>query len=62
LRVEGRDLAWAEYGGYRVENGRLAVLDNTGAVRVAEPLGEIDNITILLQVMREHAMNNAKNE
>jgi hypothetical protein len=54
LRESGRDLSWAEYGGYRVENRRLVVLDRMGAEWAAIPLTEIDNITLLLQVMREH--------
>ncbi len=54
LREGGRDLTWAEYGGYRVENRRLVVLDTTGATWAAVPLVEVDNITLLLQVLREH--------
>jgi hypothetical protein len=63
LREEGRDLTWPEFGRYRVENRQMVILDSAGAVWLTVPLAEVDNIALLLQIMREHNMNrqNAEN-
>ncbi len=53
LRENGRDLAWLDYGGYRIGGRRLALLDAGGGVWLALPLAEVDNITLLLEVLRE---------
>ncbi len=55
LRESGRDLGWADYGGYRVGDHRLALLDKEGAVWHALPLAEVDNITLLVDLLRNHA-------
>jgi hypothetical protein len=52
LQEGGRDLNWEQYGGYRIENRRLALLKQSGEVWFAVPLTEVDNITLLLQVLR----------
>jgi len=49
-----RALPWPEYGGYRIQNRRLALLNREGDVWLAVPLTEVDNITLLLEVLREH--------
>jgi hypothetical protein len=54
LRESGRDLTWTDYGGYRIENRSLVVLNASGQAWVAVPLSEIDNVTLLLNVLREH--------
>ena len=50
----GRDLAWADYGGYRIGGHQLALLDKTGAVWYALPLPEVDNVMLLVELLREH--------
>jgi hypothetical protein len=52
-----RDLAWDTYGGYRIENRQLIVLNQTGEVWFSIPLTEVDNVTLLLQVLRDHSRN-----
>ena len=54
LHEAGRDLLWADYGGYQVGGHRLALLDKTGAVWYALPLPEVDNVTLLVELLREH--------
>jgi hypothetical protein len=54
LHEGGRDLIWQDYGGYRIENRRLALLKQSGEMWFAIPLTEVDNVTLLLQVLREH--------
>lgn len=60
LHEGGRDLPWAEYGSYRVEKRRLSLLNGAGAVWLTMPLTEVDNITLLLQVLREHDRQDAR--
>jgi hypothetical protein len=57
LHEGGRNLLWDEYGGYRIENRRLAVLNQAGELWFAVPLTNVDNVTLLLQVLREHDRN-----
>jgi hypothetical protein len=52
LHEAGRDLLWADYGGYQVGGHRLALLDKTGAIWYVLPLPEVDNITLLFELMR----------
>ncbi len=54
LHEAGRDLLWADYGGYRVGGHQLALLDKTGAIWYALPLPEVDNVTLLVELLREH--------
>jgi hypothetical protein len=46
-------LAWADYGGYRIGGRRLTLLDASGAVWLALPLADVDNVTLLLELLRE---------
>ncbi len=57
LHENERDLPWEQFGGYRIENRRLVVLDRAGAVWFSALLTEVDNITLLLNVLREHDLN-----
>lgn len=54
LREAGRRLDWTNYGGYRLGGSRLALLDAAGAVWLALPLAEVDNVTLLLELLRQH--------
>jgi hypothetical protein len=47
------DLRWMEYGGYRIGERQLWLLDGKGTVWLALPLSEVDNITLLLELLRE---------
>ncbi len=53
LRDQDRGLAWADFGGYRIGGRKLALLDSTGAVWYSLPIAEVDNITLLLEVLRQ---------
>ncbi len=57
LHEGGRDLTWDVYGGYRIENRRLALLNRAGEMWFTVPLTDVDNVTLLLQVLREHDRN-----
>jgi hypothetical protein len=52
LSEGGRALSWEAYGGYRVQAGRLLLLDRAGAVWHAVRLSEIDNLTLLIERLR----------
>jgi hypothetical protein len=54
LRENGRVLSWAEYGGYRLGSSRLTLLDAAGEVWYALPLPEVDNVMLLLELLRQH--------
>ncbi len=47
-------LPWPEYGGYRIGGSKLSLLDASGAIWLALPHSEVDNITLLLELLREH--------
>jgi hypothetical protein len=53
LREGERQLAWEGYGGYRIGGRQLALLDAAGEVWYSAPLAEIENITLLLDILRE---------
>lgn len=53
LHESGRDLAWGEYGGYRIADRLLVLLDRGGAAWVAVPLMDVDNIAILVELLRD---------
>ena len=48
-----RLVSWADYGGYRVGGRQLALLNTLGEVWFSAPLSEIENITLLLNILRE---------
>lgn len=50
-----RLLLWEGYGGHRIGGRQLALLDSAGQVWYSAPLAEIENITLLLDLLREHA-------
>jgi hypothetical protein len=53
--VQGeRELTWDDFGGYRVEDRSLKVLQKDGAIWHAEPLAQIDNIVLLLDFLRSY--------
>lgn len=52
LHEGGRDLPWADFGGYRIENGRLLLLQGD-EVWLSVPLGDVYNITLLLGYLRQ---------
>lgn len=54
LHANDQALRWSEYGGYRVGGRRLSLLDTDGTVWFSAPLAEIENITLLLDLLREH--------
>jgi hypothetical protein len=60
LHEAGRALSWDDYGGYQVGGHRLALLDRTGAIWYMLPLPEVDNITLLVELLREHAVSTPK--
>jgi hypothetical protein len=53
LHEDGRDLSWAQFGGYQIGGRKLALLDARGEVWYALPLSQVDNITLLLELLRE---------
>jgi hypothetical protein len=48
-----RRLAWDEYGKYRIGGQQLALLNKAGEVWFSAPLYEVENITVLLDVLRQ---------
>jgi uncharacterized membrane protein YobD (UPF0266 family) len=54
LAEGGRELAWADFGGWRAVSGRWALLDASGAVWHTLPLPEIDNLTLLIEQLQAH--------
>jgi hypothetical protein len=62
LRENGRDRAWADYGGYRIGERRVWLLDSGGKVWLALPLSEVDNVTLLLELLRERQTGSQKRQ
>lgn len=54
LRENGRVLAWTDFGGYRLGSSRLTLLDAAGETWYALPIAEVDNINLLLELLRHH--------
>jgi hypothetical protein len=52
LHESGRDLPWAEFGGWRLSAGRLILLDAAGEAWFALPLSDYDNVPLLLQTLK----------
>ena len=48
-----RHLAWDEYGKYRIGGRQLSLLNKAGEVWFSAPLYEVENITLLLDVLRQ---------
>lgn len=53
IESEGRALNWADYGGIRIAEGRLTLLDATGEVWASPLLADLDNLTLLFVFLRE---------
>lgn len=53
--ADARQLPWDGYGGYRLGGGKLHILAADEAVWAAFALREIDNVTLLLQLLRSQA-------
>lgn len=53
LRDRDRVLVWANFGSYRIGGHKLALLDASGTIWYSAPLAEVDNITLLLELLRE---------
>lgn len=53
LHERGRDLPWADYGGYKIGGGRLTLLAADGSEWFSLPLPEVDNLLILVARLRE---------
>jgi hypothetical protein len=54
LHEGSRDLAWEQFGGYKVGGGKLTLWTRDGEEWFRLALREIDNIPILLHFLRQH--------
>lgn len=48
-----RNLTWEHFGGFQIGGRRLVLLDDAGALWLAVPLDAVENITLLLDLLRE---------
>lgn len=53
LHVDGQRIGWEAFGGYTIQNRQLQLLDRNGAVAAAIPLADLENVTLLLDILRE---------
>jgi hypothetical protein len=53
LQAGESHLAWADYGKYRIGGRQLVLLNKAGEVWFSAPLFEVENITLLLEVLRQ---------
>lgn len=53
LHERARDLLWSDYGGYTISGGRLTLLAADGSAWFSLPLPEVDNLLILIALLRE---------
>jgi hypothetical protein len=51
---DGTVLPWHDFSGYRVEKGQLLLLTGGELVWFAQPLAEIDNLTLLVEWLQTH--------
>jgi hypothetical protein len=54
LHENGRNLPWPAFGGYKISGGHLRLLSQDGDEWLSLPLGEVDNITLLLPLLKQH--------
>lgn len=54
LHESGRDLAWDQYGGYQLGGGNLSLFTVDKSLWFSLPLPEFDNITILLDLLKDY--------
>lgn len=59
--AEDAYLSWGDFGGYRVQQRQLQLLTRAGALWVAFPLHEVDNLLLLLELLRTHAPQTEEN-
>ncbi len=53
LSTQDTVLDWAQCSGYAIGGGRLAIHDRQDAVWFSQRLGEIDNITFLISILKQ---------
>jgi hypothetical protein len=53
LHERGHDLAWPDYGGYQLSGGQLTLRAADGSAWFSLPLSEVDNLLILVKLLRE---------
>lgn len=53
IESDGDTLDWADFGGYRIAQRRLTILDARGEPFASAPLAATDNLTLLLALLRE---------
>jgi len=54
LHESGRLLPWDSFEGYKVQGGRLSLLVREGVAWFSLPLGDVDNIPILLNLLKHY--------
>ncbi len=54
LSIQNGTLIWGQFSGYTLSGGELAIRDQQGEIWFSQPLGEIDNITLLIAILRQH--------
>jgi hypothetical protein len=55
LHEKGRSLEWGQFAGYQIQRGRLQLLAQPDRTEwLSLPLAEVDNITLLLGLLRQH--------
>jgi hypothetical protein len=53
LHESGRDLPWGAFSGYKVERGKLLLLDQSAQIWFSLPLTQVDNLTLLVDFLRQ---------
>lgn len=54
LSANNTDLEWTQFSGYSIGGGKLVIRDAQENVWFGQPLGEIDNITLLISILKQH--------
>lgn len=57
LHANGEMLGWTQFGGWRVGNRQLVLLNTAGEVWFALPLTQVENITLLLSLLKAYSPN-----
>lgn len=52
LHDGSRSLAWADFGSYRIGGGKLTIFTADGGDWLTLPLGEVDNVMLLVALLR----------
>lgn len=53
--VDNAALTWEQFSGYSIGGGKLAIHDQQKAIWFSQPLGDIDNITLLISILKQHS-------